>query len=229
MAALETLETLDTLSAESFSLFANDELVREANHRIANHLSMIVGMVQIQASALARGPEQLPRSAVQGILQDLAGKILSVSHLHRKLADAPHQDEIDIAAYLVESCSAVMSSLSLCNRAGIAYGLGEKCFVSPEKAQTIALIVNEIVMNAIKHAHPSGLPTQIYVGCGRDAKGRSFVEIYDDGVGLPENFNEKKDGGVGFKLIRALTKQIGADLTIESSSLGLLFRIALTP
>jgi two-component sensor histidine kinase len=219
------MAALETLSSESFSLLPGSELVREANHRIANHLSMIVGMVQIQASALAKGPEVLPRDAVHSILQDMAGKILSISHLHRKLADAPHTGEIDVAAYLVESCSAVMSSLSLRSRAGIAYRLGEKCFASPEKAQTMALILNEIVMNAVKHAHPAGLPTQIYVGCGRDAKGRSFVEVYDDGVGLPENFDEKKDGGVGFKLIRALTKQVGAALAVESSSLGLLFRL----
>lgn len=221
------MAALETLSSESIASLPGSELVREVNHRIANHLSMIVGMVQIQATALARGPEHLSRATVQDLLQDMAGKILSVSHLHRKLADAPHSGEIDIAAYLVESCSAVISSLSLRNKAGIVYHLGEKCFVSPERAQTITLIVNEIVMNAVKHAHPSGLPTQICIGCGRDAKGRSFVEVYDDGVGLPENFDEKKDGGVGLKLIRALTRQIGAVLTVESSSLGLLFRLTL--
>ena len=222
------MAALETLSSESLPLLPGTELAREANHRIANHLSMIVGMVQIQASALTKGPDVLPRIAVHDILQDMAGKILSVSHLHRKLADAPHAGEIDVAAYLVESCSAVMTSLSLRNQAGVVYHLGEKCFVSPEKAQTTALIVNEIVMNAVKHAHPAGLPTQIYIGCGRDANGRSFVEVYDDGVGLPEHFDEKKGGGVGFKLIRALTRQIGATLKVESSSLGLLFRLTFT-
>lgn len=221
------MAVLEMFCAEIPSLALSSELVRESNHRIAHHLSMIVGMVQLRASALARGPEQLSSAAVHDILQDVAGKILSVSHLHRKLAEAPHTDEIDIAAYLVESCSAVMLSLSLRNQAGIAYQLGEKCFVPTEKAQTIALIVNEIMMNAVKHAHPTGLSTQIFVGCGRDTKGQSFVEVSDDGVGLPENFDEKKGGGVGFKLIRALTKQIDATMTVESSSLGLLFRLTL--
>ncbi|HSM95024.1 MAG TPA: sensor histidine kinase [Rhizomicrobium sp.] len=223
------MAALETLFSESISYLPGSELVREANHRIANHLSMIVGMVQIQAAAVARGPDHLPRATVQDMLQDMAGKILSVSHLHRRLADAPLAGEIDIAAYLVESCGAVMSSLALRNKADIVYHLGEKCLVSPECAQTITLIVNEIVMNAVKHAHPSGLPTQICIGCGRNAKGRSFVEIYDDGVGLPEHFDEKKDGGVGFKLIRALARQVGAALAIESSSLGLLFRLTLAP
>lgn len=221
------MTALNTLSSESIAVLPSSELVREANHRIANHLSVIVGMVQMQMSALARGPDVLPRSAVHDLLQDMASKILSVSHLHRKLADAPHNDEIEIAAYLVESCGAMMSSLSLSHRADIVYHLGGKCLVSAEAAQTITLIVNEIVMNAVKHAHPTGISALIRIGCGRDDRGRTYIEVSDDGVGLPENFDEKIDGGVGFKLIHGLTKQIGATLKIQSSDLGLLFRITL--
>jgi len=222
------MAALETLSSESLTpALPGSELVREANHRIANHLSMIVGMVQIQASALSHGPDVLSRATVHAILQDMAGKILSVSHLHRKLADAPHTDEIDVAAYLVESCSAMMTTLTLNGRAGLVYHLGERCLLPAEKAQTITLMVNEIVMNAVKHAHPTGLTTQISIGCGREKDGTMFVEVFDDGVGLPENFDEKTHGGVGFRLIRGLARQIGALLKIESSSLGLLFRISL--
>ena len=216
---------LDTFSAENSSPLPGSELVREANHRIANHLSMIVGLVQIQASALAKGPDILPRTAVQEILQDMASKILSISHLHRKLADSPLSDEIDLSAYLVESCAAMTTSLALSDRVGISYHLGEKCMVSPETAQTITLITYEILMNAVKHAHPTHLPTQIGIGCGRTVHGSVFIEVCDDGVGLPETFDEKRDGGVGFRLIRGLSRQIGATLKIESSSLGLVFRL----
>ncbi|HEY8948614.1 MAG TPA: sensor histidine kinase [Rhizomicrobium sp.] len=221
------MAALDTLSSETLSPLTGSDLIREANHRIANHLSMIVGMVQIQASALAKGPDVLPRGDVHDILQDMAGKILSVSHLHRKLADTPHANELDLAGYLVESCSALLTSLGLNQRAGIAYRLSGRCMVSPDKAQTLALIANEIVMNAVKYAHPTEIPAQITIGCGRDSRGDMVLEIYDDGVGLPENFDEKKDGGVGFRLIRGLTKQIGATLKIESSDLGLSFRLTL--
>jgi two-component sensor histidine kinase len=221
------MAALDTLSSESHSPPAGSDLIREANHRIANHLSMIVGMVQIQASALSKGPDVLPRTDVHNILQDMAGKILSVSHLHRKLADAPHAHELDLAGYLVDSCSALLTSLGLNKRAGIVYRLSGRCMVSPDKAQALALIANEIVMNAVKYAHPTEIRAQITIGCGRDAQGRMVLEISDDGVGLPEDFDEKKDGGVGFRLIRGLTKQIGATLKVESSELGLSFCLIL--
>jgi two-component sensor histidine kinase len=221
------MAALDTFSSETLPPTTGSDLIREANHRIANHLSMIVGMVQIQASALSKGPDVLPRADVHNILQDMAGKILSVSHLHRKLADAPHANALDLAGYLVESCSALLTSLGLNKRAGIAYRLSGRCMVSPDKAQTLALIANEIVMNAVKYAHPTEIPAQITIGCGRDAHGKMVLEISDDGVGLPENFDEKRDGGVGFRLIRGLTQQIGGTLKVESSSLGLSFSLAL--
>jgi len=221
------MAALNTLASESFAPLPGSELVREANHRIANHLSMIVGMVQIQASALSKGPETLPRTDVHNLLQDMAGKILSVSHLHRKLADAPHADELDLAGFLVESCSDLLTSLGLNKRAAIAYRMSGRCMMSPDKAQILALIANEIVMNAVKYAHPTEIPAQITIRCGRDAEGNMILEISDDGVGLPETFDEKKDGGVGFRLIRSLTKQIGATLKVESSSLGLSFCLTL--
>ena len=61
------------------------------------------------------------------------------------------------------------------------------------------------------------------------ADGRVLLTIADDGVGLPENFDLKKPGGVGFRLIRSLADGLKADLAIESDSLGLAFRLKLPP
>ncbi len=203
------------------------ELAQEANHRIANHLSLVAGMVQAQAWALARGPETLSRVEVHSLLQDAAGKILSVGNLHRKLSQSPHEHEIDLGAYLVENCGILLNSLSLTERVGIVYTLGERCMISPEAGQSLGLIVNEIVMNAVKYAHPTEIPVQIQLHCGRDEKSCVFVDISDDGVGLPENFVESRDGGVGFRLIRTLAGQLKAALQIRSDSLGLSFRVTL--
>ena len=53
------------------------------------------------------------------------------------------------------------------------------------------------------------------------------IEIGDDGIGLPEGFEESRDGGAGFKIIRTLAQNIGAELKIQSDDLGLSFRITL--
>lgn len=205
------------------------ELLRETNHRIANHLSLLVGMIQTQASAVGRGPELVPRDHARSLLQEAAGKVVSVSHLHRRLSDRPHQEGIHASDYLIESVSALISSLALGPRVGIVQHLNADCIISPEQAQKVGLLVNEIVMNAIKHAHPTGIPVQIAIGCRRETNGRFTIEVGDDGVGLPEGSSATMKGGVGFRLIRSLAQSLDAELRIESDALGLSFFITLPP
>jgi two-component sensor histidine kinase len=221
MAAMESFQT------PQFSL--DGDLLREANHRIANHLSLIVGMVHAQASGVARGPEMLTRTQVRELLQETAGKIVSVSHMHRHLADRANTQAIDLGNYLLENVTSLISSLGLGARARVVHRLDKDCAVTPDQAQAIGLILSEIVMNAVKHAHPTGIPVQISISCRKLDSGALAVEIGDDGVGLPEGFDWKKGGGVGFMLIRSLAEKLGTELYVESDALGTVFLLTMPP
>jgi two-component sensor histidine kinase len=203
------------------------DLMRETNHRIANHLSLLVGMVHTQSSALSKGPETVTRDAARAMLRETAGKIISVGLLHRRLAEQDHKQDINIGDFLIETSTTLVSSLALGAQVNVVQRLGANSHVTPEQAQQLGLMVNEILMNAIKHAHPTGIPVQIAVGCRREADGRLTIEIGDDGVGLPENSDPATCGGVGFRLIRSLAQALNAELRIESDALGLTFLITL--
>jgi hypothetical protein len=61
---------------------------------------------------------------------------------------------------------------------------------------TVGLIIGELVTNALKYAHPSGVRRLIVVGC--DTVGETIVvEVADDGVGLPDKFDPRKNAGSG--------------------------------
>jgi two-component sensor histidine kinase len=203
------------------------ELLNEANHRIANHLAMVVGLIQNQITAIKRGPEMVAREAASGMLREAAAKIVSVAHLHRRLAGYSHASEIDLAELLIESINEIAVTLSIGDRLSVRQTLGNNCVVSSEQASVLALIVNEIVMNAVKYAHPADMPVELTVSCSRTSDGRTLLEISDDGVGLPDGFSEERDAGVGLKLIRSLARRIGASVEIESDELGLGFRFSL--
>jgi two-component sensor histidine kinase len=118
-----------------------------------------------------------------------------------------------------------VSSLGLSARARVVHRLDNDCAASPDQAQAIGLILSEVVMNAVKHAHPTGIPVQISISCRKLEGGALAIEIGDDGVGLPEGFDWKKGGGVGFLLIRSLAKKLGAELYVESDALGSIFML----
>jgi two-component sensor histidine kinase len=63
--------------------------------------------------------------------------------------------------------------------------------------------------------HPSGLVVKVNLRCET-----MTVEVTDDGVGFPENFDPSSDGGLGFQLMRALANGLNAELQFEHDSLG---------
>jgi two-component sensor histidine kinase len=204
------------------------DLLREANHRIANHLGVLVSMVQAQISRIDQGPGKLSRDAAKTMLQATAGMLVSVSRLHHLLSEQSQFDKIFLFDHVVEVCTSLVSSLGLKERVFFVHKWAADCRLSPEQAQYIGLLINEILVNAIKHAHPTGLPVQIEIRCERHDNGRVTLSIGDDGVGLPEG-TDASAKGAGFKLIHMLANLLGADLGIESDSLGLTFVITLPP
>ena len=199
--------------------------LEEANHRIANHLAIAAGMVSTQISALRQGPPMLERETAEQMLRDTANRIHGIARLHRRLMREPGTGLIEISEFLIETIRQFASALSLGDRLSIRHSLASGCVLHAGRAHTLTLIVGEIVLNAAKHAHPTGVPIEMNVVCVSSGNGTITVEICDDGIGLPEGFDATKDGGFGFGLIRNLAHSIGATLHIESDELGLCFRM----
>ena len=204
-------------------------LVREANHRFANHLAVIASAVNRKLAELnASTAELMPRAQMQGMLEELASCVYCIADLNRLVARNPLAGDVDLKELLRLTTRNTISSLSLDDRLSLHATFAGDLSVPRETAHSILLIVMEIVMNAIKYAHPTGIRVAMTLSCERHADGNLVLEIADDGCGLPENFDVEKDGNIGFKLIRVMAKSLGT-LNIESTPLGLGFRLDVLP
>jgi two-component sensor histidine kinase len=201
------------------------EVVREANHRLANQLSMLTGMIQIQIDGLRSGPDQLKREEVLELLRSMQARIFAMGNLNRHLVSATGQD-VDLAAFLSVIRTELVASLGAQARVKICETLGDGCLVSGEQATVLCLVMSEIIVNALKHARPAGHPLVLTLKCAAE-DGRIVVELADDGVGLPADFDENRHGRVGFTVIRSLLRQIAAELEMPDEGPGLKFRILL--
>jgi len=200
------------------------DIAAEFNHRVANHLAILAGAVQMKQRAIIRSPGMMPSTEVADILREIAARIVSMSQIHRTLAIEPYEDSIDLSQYLSENSANLISTLGLGTQAIVHHIDGIDCFVPAGNARSIALIMTEVLMNAIKYAHPTGIPVKIDISCRRGTEGNLILEIADDGIGLPEGFDPMCDGGMGFKLIRSLAQSVGAIMSVESDALGTTFR-----
>jgi two-component sensor histidine kinase len=97
--------------------------------------------------------------------------------------------------------------------------------IDPRDALHAGLITAELLTNASKYAHPTGLPVKVKVRCETKSDGSFVVEVTDDGVGFPEDFDPATDGGLGFQLMRALANGLQAELQFVHDSLGVCARI----
>jgi two-component sensor histidine kinase len=201
--------------------------VAEVNHRIANSLALLVGMVRMQAQSVRKNPRSLSPAEANLLLDGIAARISAVGQMHRILSHNAPDGVIGLKPHLQDVTDALVAALSSPDRPVRVLHSGNECMVLMRHVQPIVLILCEIFLNAMKYAHPAGVALIMTVDCMSSADGTLIITCSDDGVGLPEGFDIQKGSGMGFRVMRGLASEIGADFNIESSCLGLTFRLSL--
>lgn len=202
---------------------ATCQIVREADHRIANHLSLLASFVRLSARELS-SESQGGQPEIQLLLSRISSQIETVSRLHRALASEPGA-AADLGLSLRELCTSL--ELALVGRASLIQDLPAGHHVGPDQILPITHIVAEAVTNAIKHAHPRDGRCVISVGCGATEDGRRWVEVADNGGRHSNAFDPNSAGGLGFRLMYALAKQLNAVLNFKTTDAGLRVSLAL--
>ena len=206
---------------------APSDLVAEANHRIANSLTLLVSMVRMQAARLRKKNATLSSAEARLLLEGVAARINTISQLHRLLSHVSSDGVTNIKPHLHDVTDALVAALSSEDQHVRVEHHGDDCMVMMRHVQPIILILCEVFINAMKYAHPAGVPLLMMVECRAASDGRLVLTVSDDGVGLPENFDLGANGGLGFKVMRSLAAEIGAEFQIETSNLGLSFRVSM--
>jgi two-component sensor histidine kinase len=176
----------------------NRVLDREADHRIANNLGLIVSLLRLRARTVSEQTGAIDRAEVRVLLDDIAARVETVAQLSHSYRNAL----VDVRGYLRELCGSLTKSLSPDSRVHVSYRTADICVLPPDRVLTLGLLASELITNSVKYAHPTGLPVQIEVVC-RQAAGELIIEIADDGIGLPEGFDPTVDGGLGFRVVLA--------------------------
>jgi two-component sensor histidine kinase len=188
---------------------------------------MLAAFVRLKELELARGPAVPSAEAVQILLETIRIQTDAVARLHRSLASNGGHVYSDLAEHLHATCSPLASLLA--GRVEVAEEFSPGCQVAPEQVLPLTQIVSEAITNAVKHAYPLGRGGKITVRSHRDELGGFVVEIADDGPGLAPGLDPGREGGLGLRLMRALSAQLGARLEFKSRNPGALVRLTIRP
>jgi two-component sensor histidine kinase len=196
----------------------------EADHRIANNLASLSGVLRLQRNAISRSGKNLSTEQVCMLLDDISARIEVTAKLHKSLALSANSNGVNLGDFLQE-ISELISTLGPEGKMELTVDHACDGYIDPRHALHAGLITAELLTNAGKYAHPTGLPVKVDIRCETRGDSSFLVEVTDDGVGFPENFDPSTDGGLGFQLMRALANGLSAELQFEHSSLGVCGRL----
>jgi len=204
-----------------------DVLFAESNHRIANNLTLIAGLLHQRTTDIAREGRPLSAQDACLMLEETVRRIETVGDLHQRLAKAGPRSVPDFHQYLQDIAKAAIGSIVRPGAMILEPAACSAFMVPADQALPVGLIVGELVTNAVKYSHPAGVRGRIELRCHQGPDATILIQVMDDGVGLPEGFDPKLAGGLGLRLVRTLAEQLGASLSFDSSSIGLTVKLLL--
>ena len=185
-------------------------LLKEVNHRVKNSLQVVSGMLHLQSTSV--GDPQLSER-----LNEASTRISAVGRAYERLAYNADYENINLTAYLREVLDDVEPAVAPCK---VFFEAPEDIEFAADRAILVALIINELVLNAGKYAYPGCPEGSIWVRLLRADKNAVLVSVRDEGVGLPADFDPTLSKRLGTRLVNALAKQLDAELTRPQSKTG---------
>jgi PAS domain S-box-containing protein len=191
------------------SLKEKETLIREIHHRVKNNLQIISGLLDMTRMRTSD-------SMTTAILTDMMMKIKTMAQIHTRLYESKQFDKINMGSQIRDQ---VTDMTSIYGRSGTEIQNEidvQDVYLPVDQAIPCALVVNEILSNAFKHAFWGRKKGNIRVSVTQEA---DFVRIVvkDDGIGIPKDVDVYRTTSLGLKLIRSLVLQLKGSVNIESN------------
>jgi two-component sensor histidine kinase len=207
---------LSAMSSKVDGLLEQKEfLLRELQHRVMNSLQILSSLLLMQ-SRHAQSEETREQ------LKNARDRVLSMGTVYRHLYRTETVGPVEFGDFL----------RIICSESENAYGGAkivcdaEPLFVSGTTATSLAVLLHELITNALKYAYAESEAGEIHISLKRGRKGRIEFRVRDYGRGLPSDFDIENTSSLGFRVITATVKRFGGTLVYERLDPGTEFIIS---
>ena len=199
--AVVLLRDISELRRRDRMLLSKDATIREIHHRVKNNLQTISSLLRLQGRRL-ESPE------AKAAIEESVRRVRSISLVHEILSreageDVPFLEIVGDLTRMAQESFAVPDRPIRCTIDG------DPGVVPSAVATPLAVVLNELLQNAADHAFPAGGGGgTVVLSLRRDAD-ELAIDVADDGVGLPSDFDDDKSTGLGLSIVRTL---VGSEL-----------------
>lgn len=192
------------------SLNDNRVLMMEVHHRVKNNLQIVSSILQMQGW-------RMTDPALRRKFEEACGRILSLAKVHELLYTQESVASVDFALYVRTLCGDLFRMYGVREDWVRLDIQGGSLPLAVDKAEPLALIVHELVSNALKHAFPAqgGCLTIRLAATGVD---EGSLVVADDGATARQMDFEGEGGSLGLRMVGVLVKQIHGTLDVRRAA-----------
>jgi PAS domain S-box-containing protein len=190
------------------TLKEKEVLLQEVHHRVKNNMQIISSMLRLQSS-------QIDDQNVREIFQSSQNRIHAMALVHEKLYVSKDLSRINFSDY-IQSLAVHIFQLYQVNSDSIRLKTSlEDVFLDIQTAIPCALILNELISNALKYAFPNGRRGEIEIQMRTLDKRTHQLIVKDTGIGLPADMNIKNMESLGLNIVSMLVGQLDGSVEIR--------------
>jgi PAS domain S-box-containing protein len=204
---VDITDRLAAQAAMEASLHEKTMLLNEVHHRVKNNLQIVASLLDIQSRST--------EGAAHEVLRDSRSRVGVIAMTHQLLYEGSNFSGLEFGPYLnklvqllKQTYQREKSSVDVVLDAPV-----QGMRIETQKAIPCGLIVNELVVNAFKHAFPDNASGTVRVFAALEGR-HAVLQVGDDGKGLPAGFNPAAVRSMGYQLIYMLAQQVGAQIDV---------------
>ena len=188
------------------SLGEKELLLKEVHHRVKNNLEVVNSLLSLQADAVLD-------PAAREALSQTQHRVHAVAEIHTLLYGSQDLQHVDVRVFLERLAGRLCAFYDVTRaRVRLMLDVGDVALDIP-RAMPVALMLNELVCNALTHAFPGGRSGSIHITIERDGSDVSLA-VVDDGIGLQDG--ARVSSSLGLQLVRVLADQLHGTFEIQS-------------
>ncbi|MDC0008093.1 sensor histidine kinase [bacterium] len=199
------------------SLTEKDSLLKEIHHRVKNNLQMVSSLLSLQT-------KNTRSKAAIAALEEGKSRVKAMALIHQKLYQNEDLSVIEMQGYIE---SLINSVQSVFKKGGHSINItidAEGVELDIDRAIPFGLILNELVSNSFKYAFPNDDENgKIYIHIRKVGKEEGFFEYTDNGIGLPEDTEERANSSMGIRLMNRLANQLQTKMNSDKNVDGVRF------
>ncbi len=209
MVVLQALATQAALAIEHAKLMVKSAVIQEMHHRIKNNLQQIVSLIRLEM-------RYSKYTTVEDALNDTLSRIIAISTVH-ELLTRDDLDSVSIKKVAENILTATQQSVVPPGKSVHTAVEGDDFILPLSKATSMALVLNELVQNAVEHGFKSLAHGRIHIHLSQSGSDMK-ITVLNDGLPLPDDFKATKTNNLGLSIVETLVRgDLHGSFTLENS------------